>query len=88
MIERIYELTKKTPKVPGLRDTYLRDVETGPEDSEDSGTKDNLRAMGFPIDKSLELDKNEERLVLRKGIYRVENILYVATFDTGYLKKC
>ena len=43
--------------------------------------------MGFQIVKSLEVGKNEEELVLRKGIYRDKKILYVAKFDTNYLKK-
>ena len=42
--------------------------------------------MGFPI-KSLEVGKNEEELVLRKEIYRGKKILYVAKFDTNYLKE-
>ena len=49
--------------------------------------EDTLRALGFPIDKSLEVGKNEEELVLRKGIYRGKKILYVAKFDINYLKK-
>ena len=84
MVKRIYKLTKKAPRPPGPTDIYLGDVETGPE-TED--TEDTLRAMGFPIDKSLELYKNEEGLVFKKRIYRGENISYVATFDTSFLKK-
>ena len=45
-------------------------VETGPEDSRDSGTENTLSAMGFPIDKSLELGKNEKEVIFRKGIYK------------------
>ena len=66
---------------------FLGDVETGSEDSGDSETKDSLRAMGFPIDKSLELGKIEEGLVFKKGIYRGKKISYVATFDNNYLEK-
>ena len=66
---------------------FLGDVETGPEDSGDSKTKDSLRAKGFPIDKSLELGKIEEGLVFKKGIYRGKKISYVATFDNNYLRK-
>ena len=58
-----------------------------PEDSGNSDTEDTIRAMGFPIDKSLEVGKNEKELVLRKGIYRGKKVLYVANFDTNYLKK-
>ena len=46
-----------------------------------------LRVMGFPIDKSLEVGKNEEELVPRKGIYRDKKISYVAKFDANYLTK-
>ena len=66
---------------------FLGDVETCPQDSEDSGTEDTLRVMGFPIDKSLEVGKNEEGLVFKKGIYRGKKISYVAKFGTNFLKK-
>ena len=69
MIQRIMvksKLTKKAPEPPGHTDTYLRDVETGPEDSGDSDTEDTLRATGIPIDKSLEVDKNGEGLFFKK----------------------
>ena len=66
---------------------FLGDVETGPEDSGDSETKDSLRATGFSIDKSLELVKIEEGLVFNKGIYRGKKISYVATFGNNYLRK-
>ena len=62
-------------------------VEIDPENSRDSDTEDTLRAMGNPIDKSLEVGKNEEEPVLKKGIYRSENISHVVKFDINYLKK-
>ena len=43
--------------------------------------------MGFPIDKSLEVGKNEEEPVFKKGIYKGKKISCVAKFDTNYLKK-
>ena len=58
-----------------------------PKDPGDSDTEDALRAMGFPIEKSLEVGKNEEEPVLKKGIYRGKKLSYVAKFDTNYLKK-
>ena len=72
VIKRIYKLTKKAPKLPGITDTCLWDVETGPEDSEDSDTEDTLGVMGFPIDKSLEVGKNEEGLVFEKGLTKAK----------------
>ena len=71
---------KKLSKSLGL-------VETGPENSGDPETKDILSTTFFPIDKSLEVGKNEEEPVLKKGIYRAKKISYVAKFDTNYLKK-
>ena len=53
-------------------------------DSEDLGdldVADSQRAMGFSIDRSLEVGKEEEP-VLKKGIYKGQKILYVAKFDT------
>ena len=87
MVKRIHKLTNNSPKPLGLTDTCLRNVETGPENSGDSDTEDTLRAMGFPIDKSLEVGKNEEGLVFRKEIYRGKKISYIAKFDTNYRKK-
>ena len=81
MIKRILTLPRKAPKSPKL-------VKADPEDSGDSDTEDTLRAMGFPIDKFLEVGKNEEEPVLKKGIYRGKQISYVAKLDTNYLKKC
>ena len=43
--------------------------------SRNSDTEDNLRALAFPIGKSLEVGKNEEKLILRKRIYRGKNII-------------
>ena len=60
-------------------------VDTGP--GKDDNTEDTLKAMGFPIDKSFEIGKNKEELVLRRGIYRGKKISYVAKFDTNYLRK-
>ena len=59
---------KKGPKSPGP-------VRMESDVSENSDTEDNLRALAFPIDKSLEVSKNEEKLVLRKRIYRGKNII-------------
>ena len=53
-------------------------------DSEDLGdldVADSQRAMGFSIDRSLEVDKEEEP-VLKKGIYKGQKILYVAKLFT------
>ena len=61
-------------------------VETGPENSGDLDTEDTFRSMGFPIDKSLELGKNEEGIIFKKRIYKGKKT-YVATFDTNYLQK-
>ena len=44
-------------------------VETDPEDSD---TKDKLRAKGFPINKSLSVDKEQGRPLLNRG----KNIIY------------
>ena len=52
---------KKAPKSPRL-------VETDPKNSGDSDIENNLRAMDFPIDKSLEVGKHKEEPVLKKGI--------------------
>ena len=60
-------VVKKVSKSLGL-------VETGPKNSGDSDTEDTLMALGFPIDKSLEIGKNEEEPVLKKGIYRGKKI--------------
>ena len=60
-------VVKKVSKSLGL-------VETGPKNSGDSDTKDTLMALGFPIDKSLEIGKKEEEPVLKKGIYRGKKI--------------
>ena len=65
----------------------LGDVETGPGESEDSDTEDTLRAMGFLINKSLELGKNGEGLVFRKGIYRGKKYMLQHLIPTT-LKKC
>ena len=54
-------VVKKAPKSPGL-------VEINPENSEDSDTKYTLRAIG--INNSLEVGKNEQEPILKKGIYR------------------
>ena len=43
--------------------------------------------MGFSSDKYLELGKNEEGLVFKKGIYKGKKISYVVKFDTNYLRK-
>ena len=43
--------------------------------------------MGFPIDESLEVGKNNEEPVLKKGIHRGKKISYVTKFDTNYLRK-
>ena len=59
---------KKGPKSPGP-------VRMESDVSGNSDTEDNLRALVFPIDKSLEVGKNEEKLVLRKRIYRGKNII-------------
>ena len=53
---------KKAPKSPGI-------VETDPESTGDSEMEDTLRAISFPIDKSLDVGKNEEEPVLKKGTY-------------------
>ena len=42
--------------------------------------------MGFPIDQSLEVGQKEEEPVLEKEIYSCKKI-YVAKFNTNYLKK-
>ena len=76
--EKKEPVVKKASKSPKL-------VKAGPKDSGDSYTEDTLRAMGFSIDKSLEVGKNEEGN--EKGIYRGKKISYVAKFDTNYLKK-
>ena len=47
---------KKVPKSPGL-------AETDPENLGESDTEDTLRTMGFPIDKSLEVGKEEKKPV-------------------------
>ena len=44
----------------------LGDVETIPEELADSDTEETARAMGFPIEKFLELGKNEEGIVFKK----------------------
>ena len=41
--------------------------------------------MGFPIDNSLEVSKNNEESVLKKGIYEAKEISYIGKFDTNYL---
>ena len=64
------------------------DVETGPRESEDSDTEDTLRAMGFLNDKSLELGKNGEGLVFKKGIYRGKKYHMLQHLIRTILKKC
>ena len=60
---------KKVSKFLGL-------AETSPESSGDPDTEDNPRAMGFPIDKSLEVGKNEEESVHKKrDLQRQKNII-------------
>ena len=54
-------VVKKVSKSLGL-------VETSPDNSGDSGTENNLKDMGFPIDNSLEVGKNEEEQVLKKVV--------------------
>ena len=73
-------MIKKASKFPEL-------AKAEPEDAGDSDIENTLRAMGFPIDKSLEVGKNKEEPVLKKGIYRGKKISYVAKFDTKYLQK-
>ena len=55
-------------------------------DSGDSEIEDTLKAMGFPIDRSLEVCKEEE-IVFKKGLYKFQKISYVAKRDTTYFKK-
>ena len=74
-------MVKKAPK-------SLELVETDPEDSGDSDTEDILRAMGFPIDKSLEVVKNEEEPVLKKGIYRGKVYHMLQNLIQTTSKKC
>ena len=64
-------VVKKAPDSPGL-------VETDRENSGDSDTEDTLRATGFPVDKSLEVGKNEEEPIFKRGINRSKKISYVA----------
>ena len=71
-------VAKKVPKSPGL-------AKTDQENSGDSETEDTLQTMSFFIDKSLELDKNEEESVLIEESYRGGKISYVAKFDINYL---
>ena len=101
-VKRTQKLARKSANFPRLTDTdpeglnddneekealvkkvskSLGDVETGPEDSGDSDSKHTLGPWIFL------LINREEGLVFKKEIYRGEKILYVATFDTGYLKK-
>ena len=55
-------------------------------DSGDSEIEDTLKAMGFPIDRSLEVCKEEE-IVFKKGLYKFQKISYVAKRDATYFKK-
>ena len=59
---------------------------TDPEDSGDSGLEDTLRVMDLPINKFLEVGKEEEEPVFKTEICKGQKILYVAEFDTSYLK--
>ena len=59
-------------------------------ESEGSGDTDvqyTTTSMGFSIDKSLEVGKEEKEQVLKKGIQKGQKVSYVTKFDTGYLKK-
>ena len=53
-------MVKNVPKSLGL-------VKADSKESEDSDTENTLRAMSFPINKSLEVGKNEEEPVLKNG---------------------
>ena len=69
---------KKAPKSPGL-------VETDPEDSD---TEDTLKTIGFPVNKFLEVGKNEEKPALKKGIYRGKKYHMLQNLVPTTLKKC
>ena len=49
--------------------------------------QDTTTTMGFSIDKSLEVGKEEKEQVLKKGIQKGQKVSCVTKFDTGYLKK-
>ena len=75
-------VVKKVSKFLGL-------AETSSESSGDPDTKDNPRAMGFPINKSLEAGKNEEEPVhKKKGFAEVKKYHMLQNLILTTLKKC